>query len=82
VHGEDQNSRIRICPSDFARRFQPAHNGHGYIHDNYVRLQLLAQANRFTTITGLTAHLPIVLRFKDLANTVPDNLMVINYQDC
>jgi hypothetical protein len=26
--------------------------------------------------------LPIVLRFKDLANTVPDNLMVINYQDC
>ncbi len=81
MHRQDQDPGVRIRLRYLLCRFKTIELRHGYIHDYGIRLQLLAQPQRFPTVLGFAADFPVVLRFQDSTDTLPHDFVIIDNQD-
>lgn len=81
MHRQDQNPGVRIRLRYPLCRFKTIELRHGYVHNYGIRVQLLAQPQRFLTVLGFAADFPVVLGFQDSTHTLPHNFVIVDNQD-
>jgi hypothetical protein len=81
MQSENKHLRMGIGLQDLARRFQPVQAGHANIQDYYVRLHLLGLFDGLAAIRRFTADFPIGLRLQQRAQTLPDNFVIVSYEN-
>src|ERR1700676_2374920 len=80
MHGEDQYGDIRVEIRNLPRSFEAAHDGHGDVHNDGVRLQFACQMNGFLTVFSLGTDLPFRMGLQDAPYTLPHDLVIVgNY---
>ena len=81
MNGEDQNLRLRANLQDLTRRLDSIEFRHADVEDRHVRLQLLGKAHRIAPGRGLRATFVFGNAGNQVADAVPDNLVIVSDQD-
>jgi hypothetical protein len=81
VHSQDENGGLGILRLEPPDSFYAAHLGHTNFGDDYVRLELMGQINRFQIVASLTNY-EVRFSLEELPDALPDHVLVVDKKYC